>query len=140
MWRGQTGCSGEVIEHRDGGEPSIRHRSPGQTRFEPITLERGVTHDHAFEAWANQVWQLGAAIGNESSLATFRKDIRIEMCNEAGQVVLAYVVYRAWPSLFEALPDLDATTGATAIESIVLEHEGWQRDLAVTEPVEPSYS
>lgn len=97
-----------------------------------------MTHDPEFEEWANKVWRLGAGLGSEVSLANFRKDIVIELLNEAGQVVKAYVVHRCWPSEYQALPDLDAIAGEVAIEKLVLEHEGWERDESVTEPVEPT--
>jgi phage tail-like protein len=127
--------STDVVEHREGGDHNLVRRSPGRTTFEPITLERGVTHDPEFEAWANLVWKLGAV--NEVALASFRKDVIIEMHNEAGQLVLAYKVHRAWVSSYQALPDLDANASAVAIESITLQHEGWERDTSVVEPVEP---
>ncbi|HEY1473824.1 MAG TPA: phage tail protein [Pseudolabrys sp.] len=129
----------EVIEHREGGDPSSGRKSPGRTQFEPITLERGVTHDAAFEQWANKVWNLGAGLGSEVSLKDFRKDIVIELYNEAGQLVIAYKVFRCWVSEYQALPDLDANTGAVAIQHIKLENEGWERDTSVKEPVEPSF-
>ena len=128
----------EVIEHREGGDPSSSRKSPGRSSFEPITLERGVTHDPAFEDWANLVWRLGAGLGSEVALASFRKDIVIELFNEAGQIVLAYKVYRCWVSQYQALPDLDADTAATAFQSITLENEGWERDTSIPEPKEPS--
>jgi phage tail-like protein len=128
----------DVVEHREGAEPSAVHRSPGRSSYAPIVLERGVTHDTAFEDWANQVWRLGAAVGQESALASFRKDVRIEVLNEAGQLVIAYTVYRCWVSVYQPLPDLDARASVTLLESITLEHEGWERDPAVVEPLEPS--
>ncbi len=130
----------EVIEHREGGDPSISRKSPGKTMFEPITLERGVTHDTEFEKWANKVWSLGQGPGTEVSLADFRKDIIIELYNEAGQVVMAYKVYRCWVSEYQALPDLDAKDNLVAFETITLENEGWERDAEVVEPVEPRFT
>jgi phage tail-like protein len=130
----------DVVEHRNGGDPSSVHKSPGQTKWEPITLERGVTHDAAFEQWASKVWRLGAGLGAEVSLADFRKDIIIEVYNEAGQAVLAYKVYRCWVSEYQALPELDASANAVAIQSLKLEHEGWERDVSVVEPTEPTLS
>jgi len=132
--------STEPIEHREGGDPSTVRTSPGQTSYEPITLERGVTHDKAFEQWANKVWNWGSGLGAESSLQDFRKDIIIEMYNEAGQLAIAYKVYRCWVSEFTALPELDASGNAVAIQSIQLQNEGWERDYAVTEPTEPSFT
>ncbi len=129
----------DVVEHREGGDPSTSHKSPGRTKYEPITLERGITHDVEFETWANKVWNLSGAPGAEVSLANFRKDIIIEFLNEAGQVALAYKVYRCWVSEYQALPNLDGNASAVAIESIKLENEGWERDLSITEPKEPSY-
>jgi phage tail-like protein len=134
--------STEVVEFREGGDPSTSHKSPGRTTYAPIVLERGLTHDLEFEHWANKVWSLSnasAAAGMEVSLKDFRKDIRIEVHNEAGQVVLAYNVYRCWVSEYQALPDLDANGSVTAIEHITLENEGWLRDPEVKEPVEPSF-
>ena len=129
----------EVVKHREGGDPSSSRKSPGRTEYEPITLERGVTHDVEFERWANKVWQFGAGSGSESSLKDFRKDIIIELFNEAGQKVIAYNVYRCWVSEYLAMPDLDANANAVAIQHIKLENEGWQRDESVIEPSEPSY-
>ncbi len=130
----------EVIEHREGGDPNTVHKSPGQTKYEPITLERGVTHDQEFEKWANKVWNFGAGFGAEISLKDFRKDIIIEFYNEAGQLVIAYKVYRCWVSEFQALPELDANSSAVAIQTITLQNEGWERDYEVTEPEEPSFN
>jgi phage tail-like protein len=128
----------EVFEYRNGGDPSSPRKMPGATIYDPITLERGVTHDPEFEEWANKVWRFGAGLGSEVSLKDFRKDIIIELYNEAGQLVMAYVVYRCWVSEYQALPELDANSGVVAIQSITLENEGWERDTAVTEPEEPS--
>jgi phage tail-like protein len=130
----------EVVKHRHGGDPSTSRKSPGRTEYEAITLERGVTHDPDFEQWASKVWNWGAGLGAENSLKDFRKDVIIEVYNEAGQLALSYTVYRCWVSEFHALPDLDANANAVAIQSIKLENEGWQRDLAVTEPTEPSFA
>lgn len=127
----------DVIMHRDGGEPSLLRRSPGLTNFDPIVLTRGRTHDTEFEAWANRVWSFAAGLGAEVSLGDFPKDIVIELMNEAGQLALAFNVYRCWPSEYVALDDLDANAGFVAIESLTLEHEGWERDNAVAEPQEP---
>jgi len=130
----------EVVKHRDGGDPSSSRKSPGRTEFDAITLERGVTHDTDFEAWAAKVWQLQAGLGSEVSLANFRKDIILEMYNEAGQLAIAYKVFRCWVSEYQALPDLDANANAVAIQHIKLENEGWERDLDVVEPSEPSFT
>lgn len=129
----------EVVKHREGGDPSSSRKSPGRTEFEPITLERGVTHDPEFETWAVKVWNFGAGLGAEASLKDFRKDIIIEMLNEAGQVAIAYKVFRCWVSEYQALPDLDANANTVAIQHIKLENEGWERDSSVPEPSEPSF-
>ncbi|MGO9991367.1 MAG: phage tail protein [Steroidobacteraceae bacterium] len=128
----------EVVKHREGGDPSTTRKSPGRTEFDAITLERGVTHDPEFENWANKVWNLGAGLGSEVSLKDFRKDVIIELYNEAGQKVIAYNVFRCWVSEFQSLPDLDANANAVAIQHIKLENEGWERDTSVTEPTEPT--
>jgi phage tail-like protein len=129
----------EVVKHREGGDPSTSRKSPGRTEYEAITLERGVTHDLDFEQWANKVWNYGSAPGPEVSLKDFRRDILIELYNEAGQKVIAYRVFRCWVSEFQAQPDLDANANAVAIQSIKLENEGWERDYDVTEPTEPQF-
>ena len=129
----------EVVEHREGGDPSSGRKSPGRSKFEAITLERGVTHDTNFEQWANKVWNLGSGLGSEVSLKDFRKDLIIEVYNEAGQLALAYKVFRCWVSEYQALPDLDANANAVAIQHIKLENKGWERDYEVSEPAEPSF-
>jgi phage tail-like protein len=126
----------EVVKHRDGGDPSSSRKSPGRTEYDAITLERGVTHDLEFETWANKVWSFGAGLGAEMSLKDFRKDITIELYNEAGQLALAYKVFRAWVSEYQSLPDLDANANAVAIQHLKLECEGWERDADVPEPTE----
>jgi len=129
----------EVVKHRDGGDPSSSRKSPGRSEYEAITLERGVTHDVDFEQWANKVWNFGSGLGLEVSLRDFRKDVIIEVYNEAGQIALAYKVFRCWVSDFQTLPDLDANANAVAIQTIKLENEGWERDYEVPEPTEPSF-
>lgn len=127
------------VTYREGGDPSTERKSPGQTKYDAITLERGVTHDKEFEQWANKVWNYGSGLGSEVSLKDFRKDIIIEVYNEAGQLAIAYKVYRCWVSEYQALPGLDASANAVAIQTIKLENEGWERDYEVTEPDEPTF-
>ena len=130
----------EVVKHREGGDPSSSRKSPGRTEYEAITIERGVTHDPDFEAWANKVWNFGAGLGKEVSLKDFRKDLIIDVYNEAGQKVLSYNVFKCWVSEYQALPDLDANANAVAIQHIKLENEGWERDYEVVEPAEPTFT
>jgi phage tail-like protein len=129
----------DVVDHREGGDPSMVRKSPAQTKYEAITLERGVTHDPEFEKWANKVWNFNSGLGNEVSLADFRKNLTIEFYNEAGQLAISYNVFRCWVSEFQALPELDASGNAVAIQTLKLENEGWERDYSVTEPTEPSF-
>ena len=129
----------DVIEYKEGGNAVIL-KGLGRMKYDPITLERGVTHDVDFERWANKVWHLGAGLGAEVSLKDFRKNLILEVYNEAGQLVIAYKIFRAWVSEYQALPDLDANANAVAIQHIKLENEGWERDQEVQEPTEPSYT
>jgi phage tail-like protein len=130
----------EVVEHREGGDPSTSRKSPGRTKYDAISLDRGVTHDTEFERWANKVWNYGGTDGKESSLADFRKDVIIDVFNEANQRVLSYKVYRCWVSEYQALPDLDANANAVAIQHIKLENEGWERDYDFKPDDEPSFN
>jgi phage tail-like protein len=130
----------EVVKHRDGGDASSSRKSPGRTEYDPITLERGITHDVEFEKWANKVWHYGAGLGSEVSLKDFRKDILLEMFNEAGQPVIRYKIYRCWVSEYQATADLDANANAVAIQHIKLENEGWERDTDLPEPQEPTFT
>ncbi len=130
----------EVVKHREGGDPSSTRKSPGRTEYEAITLERGVTHDVELEQWANKVWNYGSGLGAEVSLKDFRRNISIEVYNEAGQLVITYNVFRCWVSEYQAMPDLDANANAVAIQHIKLENEGWERDPETTEPAEPTFT
>ncbi len=130
----------EVVKHREGGDPSSSRKSPGRTEYDAITLERGVTHDTEFEKWANKVWNFKAGLGSEVSLKDFRKDVIIDVYNEAGQLALSYKLYRCWVSEYQSLPDLDANANAVAIQHIKLENEGWERDQEVAEPSEPTFT
>ena len=126
----------EIVEHREGGDPSMSRKSPGRSKYEAITLERGVTHDTDFEAWASKVWNFAGGLGAESSLADFRKDIIIDVFNEAGQKVKSYHVFRCWVSEYQAASDFDANANAVLIEHIKIENEGWVRDTSVVEAKE----
>ena len=126
--------SSDVIDYREGGN-AIVLKGIGRTKYEAITLERGLTHDPDFEDWANasQLLDKGAP---KSSLANLRKTVRIVLQNEAGQAVQQYIVHRCWVSEYQALPDLDAGGNAVALEHVKLENEGWERDLTIVEPDE----
>lgn len=124
----------DVVEHREGGDPSTLRKSPGPTKYDTIILERGVTHDPQFEKWAKLVHNIEGDAAR--SLKNFRKDISIEVYNEQSQKVIAYNVFRCWVSDYQAQADLDASGNAVLIQSITLQNEGWQRDEAVTEPTE----
>jgi phage tail-like protein len=124
--------STDPVIHREGGDPTTERKSPGKSKYDAVTLERGVTHDPAFEQWANLVHSLKDPI----SLKNFRKDVTVDVFNEADQKVLSYHLFRCWVSEYQALPALDAGTAAVAIETIKLELEGWERDESVTEPTE----
>ena len=130
----------EVVSHREGGDPSTSRKSPGRSEFEAVTLERGVTHDVEFEQWANKVWNFGSGLGSEVSLKDFRKDIILEVYNEAGQLAIAYKLFRCWVSEYQSLPELDANANAVAIQTIKLENEGIERDYEVSEPSEPTFT
>jgi phage tail-like protein len=123
--------SSDPIEYKEGGNPIIR-KGLGRTKYDPITLERGITFDTDFEAWANAAQLLDKG-SPSSSLANLRKEIRIELMNEAGQPVFRYIVHNCWVSEYQALSDLDAGGNAIALEHIKLENEGWERDLSLTE-------
>jgi phage tail-like protein len=124
----------EPITWREGGDPSRLRNSPSVAKFEALTFERGVTHDVEFENWANLVNSPGGDGG--MSLRNFRKNLYVELLNEAGQVAKAWQVHRCWVSEYNALPEMDANGNAVAIESIVVQHEGFERDTAVPEPTE----
>ncbi len=125
----------EVAAWRTGGDPSHERKLPGGTKYEPVTLEQGLTHDPVFEKWANLVNNIQGDAA--MSLVNFRKDIVINVLNLQGNVAISYKLFRAWVAEFQALPDLDAgTTNTVGIQSIKLEHEGWERDTSVTEPSE----
>jgi phage tail-like protein len=136
----------EVIEYREGGDHSTNHKTAGRNKYEAITMERGVTHDKTFEMWANKVWDYGNAQApadqrqKEVSLKDFRKDLLIDLFNEAGQKVISYKVYQAWISEFTAQADLDANANAVLIQSIKIENEGWERDQDVQEPEQPTFT
>ncbi len=132
--------STQVSTFRDGSDASVIRRLPGQTEYEPIILERGRTHDTAFEVWSNKVWNLGSGQGSEVSLGDFRKDMIIDLYNEAGQLAMSFRVYNCWPSAYSALTELESESRELAIERLVLQHEGWERDYAVAEPTEPSFT
>jgi phage tail-like protein len=138
----------EVETWREGGAPQGPRRIPGQTSYNEITLERGVSLDNTFEQWANKIWYYPntGKLGQEVSLgsatkgpADFRKDIKIDLMNQAGQIVLTYYAFSCWPSEFQALPELDASSNGVAIERLTLQNEGWSRDDGVKAPADVTF-
>jgi phage tail-like protein len=132
--------STEVIEHRVGGDISTVRKAPGLSRFEAVMLERGVCRDFEFARWANKVWYLQAKPGSESSLADFRRDVTIEICNEAGQKAAAFNLFNCWVSEFHAMSELDSNGNAILFEQITLQNEGWIRDYDYQPPAPPRYT
>lgn len=126
--------SSDPIDYREGGNAIIL-KGLGRMKYEPITMERGITFDTDFEAWANAAQVLDSG-SPSTSLKDLRKEIQIVLLNEAAQPVHRYKVHRCWVSEFQALPDLDAGQNAVAIEHIKIENEGWERDLSLTEQKE----
>jgi phage tail-like protein len=124
----------EAIEWREAGGPSIVRKLPGRTKFEPITLETGLTFDRQFEEWADMVNHIQG--DPQVSLRNYRKELTIEVLNLQGVEVIRYRVHRAWVSEFQALPEMDANANAVAIVSVKVEHEGFTRDLTLAEPAE----
>jgi len=124
----------DVIDYIEGGNAVIL-KGLGRMKYDPITLERGITFDTDFEDWADatQVLDKGSPT---TSLADLRKEIRIDLLNEEAQPVHRYTVHRCWVSEFQALPDLDASQNGVAIEHIILQNEGWERDRTLTEQKE----
>ena len=124
----------EVVEWREAGGSSVIRKMPGRSKFEPVTLEAGLTHDTQFIEWAQQVShpQGDAA----TSLKNYRKEVTVEVLNMQGGKVMAFTLKRAWPSEFQALPEMDANANAVAISILKLEYEGFEVDASVTEPTE----
>lgn len=132
----------QVVTHREGGAPQGSRKIPGQTEYGALSLERGLTVDVAFEQWANKIWYYPntGKLGQEVSLADFRKDINIVLYNTAGQAVMSYYVFNCWPSEYHAVPELDSGGNAVAIESLTLQNEGWTRDDSLKPPALPSFA
>ena len=124
----------EVVSHRSGGDPSTDHKSPGRNKYDAISLDRGLTQDVNFHDWAGLVWNFGAGLGSEVSLANFRKDLYLEFYNEAGQLVRRYKVHRCWPSEYRPLSPLNSDCAEMVIESLTLQNEGWERDTFIDPP------
>ena len=141
---GALSRNAEVADYREGSDPFVGRKIPGQIKYDNISLERGIILDVAFEQWANKIWfyeQSGALSQNQVSLADFRKDLRLDVCNQAGQVMLQYWIFNAWPVKYQATPEFDAQAGNTvALETLELAHEGWTKDTSYTAAAYPSYA
>jgi phage tail-like protein len=129
----------EPVKHRSGGDPSTSRKSMGRTEYDAITLERGLTHDREFMAWTEKIWNFGSLPGAEVSLRDFRKNIALEVYNEAGQLAVKYNIFRCWVSEYST-SDWDANANAIALEKLKIENEGWIRDLETPEPDEPQFA
>lgn len=117
----------EVVEWRQGGESNTIRKLAGKSKYEPITLEQGLSLDTDFEDWADRVNKWGntdlAQKDNE-----FRKELRVEILDLDGEVVLKYKMHKCWVSEYTAIPDFDANANAVAIKTLKIENEGWEKD------------
>jgi phage tail-like protein len=126
----------QVVPYRSGGENSSDHKTPGRTAYDGLTLERGVTHDPEFEAWADKVHPYAGDAAMD--LANYKKELVLEVLNEKGHVALRYFLHDCWVSEFTAVPALDANANAVAVEMVKIEMNGWERDKGTQEPDEKS--
>lgn len=126
----------EVVKYRDGGDNSHDHKTPGRTSFDAVTIERGITHDTEFEKWATLVHSWSG--DTKMDLINFKKELTLEIMNEKGHVAIRYFLHGCWVSEFTAVPELNANANAIAIETMKIELEGWERDVALDEPDEKS--
>jgi phage tail-like protein len=122
----------EVVKHRDGGDNSTDHKSPGRTTYDAVTMERGLTHDREFEIWANMVHDYKGDAAMD--LANYKREVTLEMLDEKGHPVYRYFLHDCWVSEFTSLPELNSNANALAIESLKIELEGWSRDTDLKEP------
>ena len=125
-----------VVSHRSGGENGSDHKSPGRTQYDAVTLERGITHDLEFEKWAHLVHPYAGDVAMD--LVNYKKELTLEVMNEKGHVALRYFLHGCWVSDFTAVPQLDGSANAVAIESMKIEMDGWERDVDTQEPDEAS--
>ena len=121
----------EMVEFREAGVNIVSRKLPGKTSYADVSLEAGITYDSSFEDWANLVNDF--ASHSITDLGEFRKNIIVDVFNEAGQKALSYNLYNCWVSEWQALPDLDAGANAVAITQIKLVYEWFERDEAVSE-------
>ncbi|NYF81291.1 phage tail protein [Granulicella arctica] len=119
--------SADVVTMRDGAT-NVEGTGPGRTKYEPLTLERGVTFDLAFEEWAQQV------MGNAPVAGTILKDLVIDLYDPAGSLVVSYKVMQCWPSSYEAMSVLDADGNVMVVERLMLEYATFERDTSVGVP------
>lgn len=126
--------SSNVIDYNEGGS-AVTLKGLGRTKYDPITLERGVTQDLDFISWADAAQRLDQGHAT-TSLANLRRQVRLQLLNEQGVPVRGYIIHRAWVSEFQALPDLDAGANTIALEHIRLENEGWEVDTTIAEVLE----
>jgi phage tail-like protein len=122
----------QMIPYNEGGK-ALTLKGLGRTSYDPITLERGVTHDSAFVDWADCAQKLDQGHPTQN-LVNLRRDIHLVLLNEQGQQVHRYNVHDAWVSEYQAMSDLDAGANAVVIEHIKVEHQGWEHDDTLTEP------
>ena len=115
----------EVVKHSSAPSRSSARKVPGLRKSGDVTLKRGVTHDREFETWATNFAVSGTG-RSRPNLKKFRRNIIINVFNEAGRISLSYKLRKCWVSEIQAIADLDANANAVAIESIKLENEGWE--------------
>jgi phage tail-like protein len=124
----------EVVSYRSGGDNSVEFKSPGRTKYEDVTLERGVTHDPEFERWAATVNSYAGDAATD--LRNYKKSLTLEVLNLRNQPAIRYYIYNAWPNSYTAIADLNAGENAVLIQSLVLTIEAWDRDVDLAEPDE----
>ena len=126
--------STEVVNYRSGGGNTYDFKSPGRTKYEAVTMERGLTHDPDFEEWAAAVHTFGSDASTD--LRNYKKALTVEMMNLRNQPAVRYFLHDCWPSSYTAMADLSASENAVLIENLTLSVGGWERDFDLAEPDE----
>jgi len=103
----------ETEPYEEGGVNDFVHQLPKRTKFQNITLKRGITD--VDELWQ---WHQDVVDGNFA-----RKNGSIILLDEAGEDTWRWNFTRAFPAKWTG-PDLKADGSTVAFETVELVHEG----------------
>lgn len=108
----------DVIEYREGNEPTYARKLSGLTRYSNVVLRWGITENMVLYNWIKS--------GMENGASASRRAMIILLLDETGKEKVRWNFFEAWPVRYK-VSDLNAQTSEVVFEMIEIAFERFER-------------